>query len=110
LSHEESRLPAAGIFLAFAPAESLCCGHSGTGDSGMSEEKKTQERADYGIDAPDVVQRFLAIGTVAIVLNFAAPLLVTLLPVQYAQMLLGTARSLGWMGYSFIATACVMLC
>ncbi|MGH8446949.1 MAG: class I SAM-dependent methyltransferase, partial [Solimonas sp.] len=81
----------------------------GTGDSGMSEQKKTQEQADYGIDAPDVVQRFLAIGTVAIVLNFAAPLLVTLLPAQYAQMLLGTARSLGWMGYSFVTTACVML-
>lgn len=66
-------------------------------------------RPDYGLDAPDAVRRFLTIGTLAIVVSFAAPSLVTVLPPVYAQMLLGTARSLGWMGYAFVATACVML-
>ncbi|WP_051362367.1 class I SAM-dependent methyltransferase [Solimonas soli] len=64
---------------------------------------------DYGIDAPDAVRRFLTMGTLAIVVGFAAPSLVAMLPPQYAQTLLGTARSLGWMGYAFVATACVML-
>ncbi|NGY05133.1 class I SAM-dependent methyltransferase [Solimonas terrae] len=74
----------------------------------MSDAQR-QEIPDYGIDAPDVVRRFLMIGTVALVVNFAAPSLVALLPVATAESALGIARSLGWMGWSFVATACVML-
>ncbi len=75
-------------------------------------ERKSQERGerpDYGVDAPDVVRRFLTVGSVAIVLQFAAPSLLAMVPVSYAQILQGTARSLGWMGYGFVATACLML-
>ncbi|MFT4047819.1 MAG: class I SAM-dependent methyltransferase [Solimonas sp.] len=76
----------------------------------MSQDtKEPPPRPDYGIDAPDAVSRFLMIGTVAIVVQFGAPLIAGLLPVNSAQVLLGTARSLGWMGYGFVATACVML-
>src|SRR3546814_18435286 len=42
------------------------------------------------IDAPDVVRRFLMIGSVALVVKFAAPSLVTLLPVTTAE---GALRS-----------------
>ena len=75
----------------------------------MKERPEPTPRPDYGIDAPDVVRRFLMVGTVAVVVQFAAPVLVTMLPAQYALAFLGTARSLGWMGYAFIATACLML-
>jgi arsenite methyltransferase len=75
----------------------------------MKESKEPLPKPDYGIDAPDVISRFLMIGSVAIVVQFAAPLLVGLLPVNAARVLLGTARSLGWMGYGFVATACLML-
>lgn len=76
----------------------------------MKEDRPGQsERPDYGIDAPDVVRRFLMVGSVAIVLQFAAPSLLPLVPVSVAQVLQGTLRSLGWMGYGFVATACLLL-
>ena len=75
----------------------------------MSTPKPSRETPDYGIDAPDVVRRFLMIGSVALVVNFAAPSLVALLPAGAALSFAGIARSLGWMGWSFVATACVML-
>lgn len=82
---------------------------SGTEARSMSKAKPPRQIPDYGIDAPDVVRRFLMIGSVALVLNFAAPSLAAMLPVTTAQTLLGIARSLGWMGWSFVITACVML-
>ncbi|HET8883254.1 MAG TPA: class I SAM-dependent methyltransferase [Solimonas sp.] len=75
----------------------------------MDKPRPPREVPDYGIDAPDVVRRFLMLGTVALVVNFAAPTLVAMLPVTTAPSVLGIARSLGWMGWSFVATACVML-
>lgn len=75
----------------------------------MSAPRPPREIPDYGIDAPDVVRRFLMFGSVALVVNFAAPSLMTMLPAPAAPALSGIARSLGWMGWSFVATACVML-
>ncbi len=75
----------------------------------MKPPRPQQQSADYGIDAPEVLRRFLMIGTVALVLNFAAPSIMGLLPATAAPGFQALARSLGWMGWGFIATACVML-
>lgn len=73
------------------------------------KQDKPAERPDYGVDAPDVVRRFLTIGTIVLVLDFAAPSLAGLLPAAARPVLLSVARSLSWTGWGFVATACVML-
>lgn len=67
------------------------------------------ETPDYGIDAPEAVRRFLSFGTVLVVLQFAMPSIVGLLPMSLAVPLRGIAPTLGIMGYVFVATAGVLL-
>lgn len=75
----------------------------------MTEPKKPHELPDYGIDAPDVVRRFLMFGSVALVVNFAMPALADLIPPEGRLGALSIARSLGWSGWAFVASASVML-
>lgn len=70
---------------------------------------QTPQLPDYGLDAPEAVRRFLSFGTVLVVVHFATPSIVALLPVGLAIMLRGIAPSLAVMGYLFIATAGVLL-
>ena len=56
----------------------------------MKERPEPTPRPDYGIDAPDVVRRFLMVGTVAVVVQFAAPVLVTMLVATVGYVLAGT--------------------
>jgi SAM-dependent methyltransferase len=75
----------------------------------MKEPDQKTEVPDYGVDAPDVVRRFLMIGSAALVVNFAMPSLIGLVPPQARLAALSIGRSLGWVGWSLIAATCVML-
>ncbi|NKF22289.1 class I SAM-dependent methyltransferase [Solimonas marina] len=76
----------------------------------MNPENETPpEKPDYGIDAPDVVRRLLMFGSAALVLQFAMPSLVGLLPLAMKLQALSLGRSLGMAGWVFVASACVLL-
>lgn len=75
----------------------------------LSPSSETQEKPDYGIDAPEAIRRFLSLGSVLLVVQFAMPAISALLPVHAAFALRSTAPALGAMGSLFVATAGLLL-
>ena len=69
----------------------------------------SDDKPDYGIDAPKVVRNFIVLGTVFILFGVLRPLFPLYLPEPVAKILLGLAPSIESIGCGFIFTACLML-
>lgn len=72
----------------------------------MSQQPNTLKRADYGIDAPEVVRRMFTIGLLAVIAGTIFYLLRQSVPNALAVSL---ANMGWWMGGTFLLVACVML-
>jgi SAM-dependent methyltransferase len=72
----------------------------------MSQQTATTRRADYGIDAPKVLRRFILIGTAGIVVGLA--LLYPLGNVLPPGVASGFGHACLWMGSTFFVTVGVM--
>jgi arsenite methyltransferase len=74
----------------------------------MSQQAVTVKRADYGIDAPEVLRRFILIGTAGIVVGLV--LLYPLRNVLPPGLASGFGNACLWMGLTFFVTVGVMIC
>jgi SAM-dependent methyltransferase len=72
----------------------------------MKADTSLPQKANYGIDAPDVVIRFFIIGIIGIILFISSPWLLQLLPRGLAIAIVNTGF---WAGLSFLITALAML-
>ncbi|MGB9177966.1 MAG: class I SAM-dependent methyltransferase [Pyrinomonadaceae bacterium] len=72
----------------------------------MSQQPATLTRADYGIDAPDVVRRMFTIGLLGVIFGTIFYLLRHTVPTSLAVSL---ANMGWWMGGTFLLVGCVML-
>lgn len=72
----------------------------------MSQQANTLTRADYGIDAPEVVRRMFVIGLLAVIVGTTFYLLRHSVPTSLAVSL---ANMGWWMGGTFLLVACAML-
>jgi SAM-dependent methyltransferase len=69
----------------------------------MNQTGSTTQRANYGLDAPEVVRRFALLGVVGILLGLL------LLSTTRSPVVLGLGNAFLWMGGSFLITCLVML-
>lgn len=73
----------------------------------MNQPGGTSQRANYGLDAPEVVRRFALMGMTGVLLGAS---ILLLLPDRFlAGVAMGLGRAFLWVGGSFLLTSLVML-